>query len=169
MWNSHVPTTNCICMNQFDKNKKIFFNSFFSIKLSLGYSVSFLTSKVSILFFFKPKKTNTHFIMQLIDCMKGLFGLDGEEEGFKTYSLCHTSCLCEAGAEEPLCTDYKIVQQFCPLLSPTTTAATTTMTTSTTTTTLPVEVTAPATPSFTEVRKVNIICVSSSQKVAFFN
>jgi hypothetical protein len=89
--------------------------------------------------------------------MKGLFGLDGEEEGFKTYSLCHTSCLCEAGAEEPLCTDYKIVQQFCPLLSPTTTT-----TTSTTTTTLPVEVTASAAPSFTEVRKVNIFVTSKS-------
>ena len=142
------------------KIKKIFFNSFFSIKLSLGYSVSFLTSKVSILFFFKLKKTNTHFIMQLIDCMKGLFGLDGEEEGFKTYSLCHTSCLCEAGAEEPLCTDFKIVQQFCPLLSPTTTATTTS--TTTTTTTLPVEDTTTPAPSFTEVRKMNIFVTSKS-------
>ena len=53
-------------------------------------------------------------LQNLIDCLKGLFGIDDADT--KKYLLCHTSCLCEGGDEdpEPICTDYHIVQRFCP-------------------------------------------------------
>ena len=54
-------------------------------------------------------------VSSLVDCLKGLMGVDTEEEeNYKVYRLCHTTCLCTVGDEDPVCTDYHIMDRFCP-------------------------------------------------------
>ena len=50
-------------------------------------------------------------VSSLVDCLKGLMGVDEEEE---TYRLCHSTCLCTGGNEDPMCTDFHIMDRFCP-------------------------------------------------------
>jgi hypothetical protein len=52
-------------------------------------------------------------VFSLVDCLKGLMGVD-EEEDNSVYMLCHSSCLCTGGNEDPVCTDYHIMDKFCP-------------------------------------------------------
>jgi hypothetical protein len=50
----------------------------------------------------------------LVNCVKGLFGLDGEDYEDKNFVLCESSCLCSDSTSEPICTSPDIIQEYCP-------------------------------------------------------
>jgi len=50
----------------------------------------------------------------LVNCVKGLFGLDGEDYDDKNFVMCESSCLCSESTSEPICTSQDIIKEFCP-------------------------------------------------------
>ena len=50
----------------------------------------------------------------LVNCVKGLFGLDGEDYEDKNFVLCESSFLCSESTSEPICTSPAIIQEYCP-------------------------------------------------------
>ncbi len=50
----------------------------------------------------------------MVNCVKALNGLDGEDYDDKNFQMCETNCLCSESTTESICTSPNIVQQFCP-------------------------------------------------------
>jgi hypothetical protein len=90
---------------------------YFLIKMSL---VEFLREKFELIQLFVDKQAKSYFnqakkmLGNMVNCVKGLFGLDGEDYEDKNFVLCESSCLCSESTSEPICTSPDIIQEYCP-------------------------------------------------------